>query len=57
MATTTSPASTGRRLPTISNASRPNDLDSAVSVDIDLAPNEDRIVRFILGVVFADVER
>ena len=27
----------------------PNDLDSAISVDMDLAPNEDRIARFILG--------
>jgi non-lysosomal glucosylceramidase len=27
----------------------PNDLDSAVSVDIDFAPREERVIRFVLG--------
>ncbi len=26
----------------------PNDLDSAISVDVDLAPREDRVIRFVL---------
>lgn len=27
----------------------PNDLDSAVSVDVDLAPKQDRVIRFVLA--------
>ncbi len=43
---------TGQHFSKISNHLQrfaPNDLDSAISVDLELAPNEDRVVRFVLA--------
>ena len=42
---------TGQHFSKISNHLQrfaPNDLDSAISVDVDLAPKEDRVIRFVL---------
>lgn len=43
---------TGQHWMKISNhlqRTAPNDLDSAVSVDVELAPHEDRVIRFVLA--------
>jgi len=42
---------TGQHFSKISNHLQrfaPNDLDSAISVDVELAPKEDRVIRFVL---------